>query len=75
MGEKTARKLLEKYGTLENVLAHAGEEKGALQKKLLDGAESARMSYRVGVMIRMRRCSLALKNVRLKPRAWRGRAR
>ena len=43
VGEKTARKLLEKYGTLENVLAHAGEEKGALQKKLLDGAESARM--------------------------------
>ena len=50
VGEKTARKLLEKYGTLENVLAHAGEEKGALQKKLLDGAESARMSYRMGVI-------------------------
>ena len=50
VGEKTARKLLDKYGTLENVLAHAGEEKGALQKKLLDGAESARMSYRMGII-------------------------
>ena len=50
VGEKTARKLLEKYGTLEEVLAHAMDEKGALQKKLIDGAESARMSYRLGII-------------------------
>ncbi len=50
VGEKTARKLLEKYGTLENALAHAADEKGALQKKLAEGAESARMSYRLGLI-------------------------
>ena len=50
VGEKTARKLLEKYGTLENALAHAADEKGALQKKLTEGAESARMSYRLGLI-------------------------
>lgn len=50
VGEKTARKLLEKYGTLENTLAHAADEKGALQKKLTEGAESARMSYRLGLI-------------------------
>ncbi|MBE5785245.1 MAG: DNA polymerase I [Clostridiales bacterium] len=52
VGEKTARKLLEKYGNLENALAHANDEKGALQKKLLEGAESARMSYRLGLIDR-----------------------
>ena len=50
VGEKTARKLLEKYGTLENALVHAADEKGALQKKLTEGAESARMSYRLGLI-------------------------
>lgn len=48
VGEKTALKLLEKYGTLESTLAHAGEEKGALRTKLEQGAELARLSYRLG---------------------------
>ena len=48
VGEKTALKLLEKYGTLENTLAHAGEEKGALRTKLEQGAALARLSYRLG---------------------------
>lgn len=52
VGEKTARKLLEKYGSLEGALAHACDEKGALQKKLLDGAQSARMSYKLGLIDR-----------------------
>ena len=52
VGEKTARGLLEKYGDLEGVLANAGNEKGALQKKLLEGADSARMSYRIGTICR-----------------------
>ena len=35
IGEKTAVKLLQQYGTVENVLAHEGELKGALQKKIM----------------------------------------
>ena len=43
IGDKTAVKLLQKYGTLENVLAHAGDEKGKLAEKLANGADQARM--------------------------------
>ena len=50
VGEKTAMKLLEEYGTLENVLSHAGEVKGKLGEKISAGAESARMSYELGTI-------------------------
>ena len=50
VGEKTALKLLEKYGTLENVLSNAENEKGALRRKLLDNPDSARMSYALGTI-------------------------
>ncbi len=50
IGEKTALKLLEKYSNLENVLEHATDEKGALQKKLIEGKESAKMSYWLGTI-------------------------
>ena len=43
IGDKTAVKLLQQYGTLENVLAHAGEVKGKLGEKLIAGADQARM--------------------------------
>ena len=44
IGEKTAIKLLQEYGTVENVLAHEDELKGALQKKIMAGHESALLS-------------------------------
>ena len=44
VGEKTAVKLLNEYGTLENVLAHAGEIKGKLGEKIRDNAELAAFS-------------------------------
>lgn len=51
IGEKTAVKLLQKYGTLEEALTRgAVEEKGALQKKLEGGGESARLSYRLATI-------------------------
>lgn len=43
VGDKTAVKLLHQYGTLENVLAHAGEVKGKLGEKLQTWQEQARM--------------------------------
>ncbi len=43
IGDKTAVKLLQQYGTLEGVLAHAGEVKGKLGEKLAAGADQARM--------------------------------
>lgn len=42
IGDKTAVKLLQKYGTLEEILAHAGEEKGKLGERLQSGRDIAR---------------------------------
>ncbi|MDD7412169.1 MAG: DNA polymerase I [bacterium] len=45
VGEKTAQKLIAKYGTLDKVLETAdAEQKGKLRERLLEGAESARFS-------------------------------
>ncbi len=44
IGEKTALKLLSEYQTVENVLDHAEEIKGATGKKILAGKDSARLS-------------------------------
>ena len=44
VGEKTALKLLNEYGTLEGVLAHGAEIKGKLGEKVRDNAELARFS-------------------------------
>ncbi len=45
IGEKTAVKLLNQYGTLDGVYEHIEEITGATRKKLEEGQESARMSY------------------------------
>lgn len=44
VGEKTALKLLNEYGTLENVLAHGNEIKGKLGEKVRDNHEMATFS-------------------------------
>ncbi len=51
VGEKTASKLLAEYGTLENVLAHAEEIKGALGEKVRKGRESALLSKKLATII------------------------
>ncbi|HEX5137811.1 MAG TPA: DNA polymerase I [Planctomycetota bacterium] len=48
IGEKTARKLLEEFGTLEEVLAHAPERKGKkTYDSLVEQADAARLSKRL----------------------------
>ena len=44
VGEKTARMLIEQYGSVENVYAHLGELNASLAKKLENGRESALLS-------------------------------
>jgi DNA polymerase I len=44
VGEKTALKLLEDYKTVDGVYEHLNEMKGALQTKLVNGADSAKLS-------------------------------
>ena len=43
VGDKTAVKLLQKYGTLENILAHTDQEKGKLRERLETWPDQARM--------------------------------
>lgn len=52
VGEKTAVKLLDSYGTLEGVLEHADEIKGKLGEKVRDKKEQARMSKRLATIDR-----------------------
>ncbi len=44
VGEKTAHKLLAEYGTVEGVIAHAADLKGALSERVAQHAEEARLS-------------------------------
>ena len=43
VGDKTAVKLLQKYGTLENILANTDKEKGKLRERLETWPDQARM--------------------------------
>ena len=45
VGEKTAAKLLNEYGSLDGIYEHIDEIKGPVQKKLIEGRELAYMSY------------------------------
>jgi DNA polymerase-1 len=51
VGEKTAAKLLKEYDTLENVLAHADEIKGAVGEKVRNGKDLAIMSKKLATII------------------------
>lgn len=72
VGEKTAMKLLEEYGTLENVLAHAGELKGKLSEKVVAGADSARMSYELGTICTNAPIPLEIEDCQFHPEAMTG---
>ncbi len=44
IGEKTAVKLLQQFGSIDNMLQHTDEIKGALQKKVVEGREKLEFS-------------------------------
>lgn len=50
IGEKTALKLLQEYGSLDGVYENIDKIKGATQKKLIDDKENAYMSYDVATI-------------------------
>jgi DNA polymerase-1 len=51
VGEKTAAKLLQEYGTLENVLENADNIKGALGEKVRNGKDKAILSKKLATII------------------------
>ncbi|MBT0653203.1 DNA polymerase I [Geomobilimonas luticola] len=50
IGEKTAIKLIQEFGTLDELLARAGEVKGKMGEKLREFAEQARLSRRLATI-------------------------
>lgn len=44
IGEKTAIKLISEYGSIENLIAHKDELKGAMKTKIENGVESMKLS-------------------------------
>ena len=50
VGDKTARELLKQYDNVENVIANADNLKGALQRKVKEGAESAIISKKLATI-------------------------
>ena len=51
IGEKTAAKLLDEYGTLENILDNADTIKGSVGEKIRAGKESAILSKKLATII------------------------
>ena len=52
VGEKTALNLVQTYGSLDGVYENIDSIKGALQRKLIDGRESAYLSYKLATIDR-----------------------
>jgi len=52
VGQKTALKLISKYGSIDGVYEHLGDMKGALLKNLTEGEESASMSRDLSIICR-----------------------
>jgi DNA polymerase-1 len=51
VGEKTAKKLIQEYGSFEGVVEHAGEIKGKLGENIRANVESGRESYRLATIL------------------------
>lgn len=64
VGEKTALKLLETYGTLAEVLDHAHEVKGKLGERLQHGRADAEFSYWLGTICTDAPVTMALEDCR-----------
>ncbi len=51
VGEKTARSLIETWGSVENLLDNTDKLKGALQKRVIENADKIRMSKRLATIM------------------------
>ncbi len=47
VGEKTAKKLIAQFGSIENLIAHAGQLKGKLRERVTEYADQALLSKRL----------------------------
>ncbi len=65
IGEKTAGKLIAQYGTVENLLARAGELKGKLKENLETHHEQALLSKRLATIICDAPCPIPLDDLKV----------
>jgi DNA polymerase I len=67
IGEKTAIKLIGQYGTLDNLLAHAGELTGRARQTLESNREQALLSRRLATIICDVPCPIPLDSLAVRP--------
>ncbi|HOX55522.1 MAG TPA: DNA polymerase I [Candidatus Paceibacterota bacterium] len=67
IGEKTAMKLIGQYGTLDNLLSHAGELTGRLKQTLETNREQALLSKRLATIICDAPCGVELDALKVQP--------
>ena len=67
IGEKTAMKLIAQFGTVENLLAHAGELTGRVKQTLEINRESALLSKRLATIICDTPCAVELDALKVQP--------
>jgi DNA polymerase-1 len=67
IGEKTAMKLVGQFGSLENLLAHAGELTGKLKENLEGHRQAAEMSKRLATINCAVPLTLTLEDLRAQP--------
>ena len=65
VGDKTAVKLLQEYGTLEEILAHAADIKGKLGEKLVTWADQARFCKQLATIHRDAPVSFSLSKCKM----------
>ena len=67
IGEKTAIKLIAQYGTLDNLLAHAGELTGRVKQNLETNREQALLSRRLATINCDVPCPLDMDSLKVQP--------
>lgn len=68
IGEKTALKLLRKYGTLDGIYEHIDEIKGSVHDKLLLDKENAYQSYHLATIVKDVDMDISIEDVKCRER-------
>ncbi|MBQ3754870.1 MAG: DNA polymerase I [Clostridia bacterium] len=67
VGEKTAKQLLQDYGSLDSVLEHAGEIKGKLGERIAEGKDMAILSRKLAIINRDVPIECTLDDIKFEP--------
>ena len=68
IGEKTAIKLLQEYGTLDNLYNNIGSIKGKMQEKLIEDKNNAYMSYELATINCEIPVEINLEDIKMQPK-------